>query len=142
ILPAEVLVLLEEFGAGRATLVLGFDGGLDLLGMVVDRLPAAAGGLGLVRDVSMSAGQACGGVGDPGDEGYLEHGGGPPWVRVRRTTPPIGSTPSNDQDDLAWCCKVSTRKRRIWAELGRCPVRSRQVTSNAVIPRGLRYGAV
>jgi hypothetical protein len=42
--------------------------------MVIDGLPATVGGLGLVSDLSMGAGQAGGGVGDPGGNGYLEHG--------------------------------------------------------------------
>ena len=69
ILLAEVLSLLDQFGARRPAGVLGLDGGLDLLGMVVDSLSAAVGGLGLMSDVAVHAGQARRGIGDPGRDG-------------------------------------------------------------------------
>ena len=68
------MVLLDQCGTRRPTGVLGPDSGLDLLSMVVDGLSAAVGGLGLMGDVPIRAGQAGRGVGDPGRDGYLEHG--------------------------------------------------------------------
>ena len=53
ILLAEELVLLDQFGARRPAGVLGRDGGLDLVGMVVDGLSAAVGDLGLMGDVAI-----------------------------------------------------------------------------------------
>src|SRR5512135_359408 len=76
ILLAEALVLLDQFGVRRSAGVLGLDGGLDLLGVVVDGLSATLGRLGLTGDFAVHAGEARGGVGDPGCQGYLEHGVG------------------------------------------------------------------
>ena len=74
ILVAEIVVLLVRFGARRPAGVLGRDGGLDLVGLVGDGLSAAVDGFGLMSDVAVHAGQARRGVGDPGRDGYLEHG--------------------------------------------------------------------
>src|SRR4029079_19519595 len=67
------------------------------LGMSVERLSVRVGVLGLAGDIAVAPGQSCGGVGDPGGEGYLEHGvglfecgsckqshsGGPPPVTIK-----------------------------------------------------------
>ena len=76
ILVTELLILLDQLGTRRSPVVRVLDGGLDLLGMIVDRLSATVGDLGLTGDIAINAGQTCRGVGDPGDEGYLEHGVG------------------------------------------------------------------
>jgi hypothetical protein len=77
ILVTELLILFDQLGPRRPPVVRVLDGGLDLLGMIVDRLSAPVGDLGLARDSALRAGQSGRGVGDPGDEGYLEHGVGP-----------------------------------------------------------------
>ena len=98
---SQPLILGDQFGASRSAVVSVLDGGLDLVGMIVDGLSAAISDLGLGGDVAVIAGQDGGGVGDPGDQGYLEHGvgllecgsrkqshsGGPPPRSIKRSWP-------------------------------------------------------
>src|SRR5687768_12576629 len=55
--------------------MLGLDGGQDLLSVVVGGLSTTAGGLDLGGHIAVVAAEAGGGIGDPRDQGYLEHGG-------------------------------------------------------------------
>ena len=105
ILLTEVLILLDQLGPRRSPVVRVLDGGLDLLGMIVDGLSATVGDLGLAGDIAISAGQSGRGVGDPGGEGYLEHGvgllecgsrkqshsGGPPPLTIKMSWPGVAN---------------------------------------------------
>jgi hypothetical protein len=75
ILVAEGLELVEELPPRGSAGMLGFDGGVDLLGMVVGGLTTTAGSLGLGGDGAVGSAQAGGRIGDPRRQGYLEHGG-------------------------------------------------------------------
>ena len=55
VLVAEEIVLLNQFLSSRSATVLGFNGGQNLLGMIVDALAATAGLLGLFESVEMIA---------------------------------------------------------------------------------------
>src|SRR5512143_898293 len=89
ILVTELLILGDQLGTRRSPIVRVFDGGLDLLGMLVGRLSATASDLALNGDSAISAGQSSRGVGDPSGEGDLEHGVGP-WSVGRVTNPTLG----------------------------------------------------
>jgi len=108
ILATEVLIPLDQLGARRSAVMSVLDGGLDLPGMIVDGLPATVGAFGLAGDLAIAAGQSRGGVGDPGDEGYVEHGVGLWECGSCKAIPLWGSTPCSDQDVLPWCCELST----------------------------------
>ena len=99
ILLAEAFVLLDQFGMGRPSGMLDLDGGLDLLGMVVDGLSAAVGGLSLPGDVTIAAGESRRGVGDPDGQGYLEHGAGTPECGSR-SNPTLKVHPHDPSRDV------------------------------------------
>src|SRR5262249_770278 len=73
---------IEELPSRRPALLLGRDGGLDLAGVVglgggvVDGRPTAWDLASPPGDVPPGPGEDGGGVGDPGRQGYGEHGGG------------------------------------------------------------------
>jgi hypothetical protein len=76
VLPAEGSVFSNQLVRCGPTVVLGLDGGQDLLGGVVDALAAATGLLGLLGDSTAGAGEPSGRVGDPANKGYGGHGDG------------------------------------------------------------------
>src|SRR4051794_23577393 len=94
ILVTEVLIPRDQLGPRRPPVVRALDGGLNLLGMIVDGLSATVGESGLAGDFAVDAGQSRGGVGDPGGEGYHEHGVGLWEWRSRKAIPLWGPTPS------------------------------------------------
>ena len=93
ILVAEGLELVEELRPRRSAGMLGLDGGLDLLGMVVDGLSATVGPLGLGGDVAVRPGRQAAALAIQVATGILSMGGGPSWVRVGEATAHWGSTP-------------------------------------------------
>jgi hypothetical protein len=69
VLLLEGLDLVKELLAGGFPIVLLFDSLLDALGMLVDRLPATPGRLGLVSDLAPTSQENGGGIADPGRDG-------------------------------------------------------------------------
>src|SRR5262249_14417759 len=108
VLPAEGLVLPDQFVSGGPTIVLGLDGGQDLLGMVVDALTAATVPLSLLSDPTRGTGEPSSGMGDPANKRYGAHGDGSSGVRVRTTTAPMRSILPRIKRVLAEACQVST----------------------------------
>lgn len=69
VLRVEPRVIGKQILAGRAGQLRVLDRLPDLVGVVVDSLPGAAGSAGLLRDVAVPATQAGGSVADPTKDG-------------------------------------------------------------------------
>ena len=121
ILLAEVVrILLDQFGTRRPAGVLGRDGGLDLLGMVVDGLSAAVGGLGLMGDVTIVPVKHAAALAIQVAMDILSMGG-PLAVWIPSAIPLLRSTPSHDQDVFDLVFQSVNLKSTDSAQIGTIP---------------------
>ena len=72
---AQGLDLSQELPPRGSAGMLGLDGGLDFLGVILRGLTATGGVLGLGGHRAKASAETGRGIGDPGGNRYLEHGG-------------------------------------------------------------------